>query len=103
MRNVLERAQIGLGARRAAANHQNRGPGERGVGDPRDRVGHTRTGRHHRGAQFPRKLSVSVRHVNRRDFMANIDDANAKLRGMVPNGLDVPTLQTENAIDAARL
>jgi len=41
--------------------------------------------------------------VNRRDFMANIDDADAKLSGMVPNGLDVPTLQTKDAIDAARL
>ena len=103
VRNILQRAQIGLSARGAAADHQNWRSSERGVGDPRDRVGHARAGRHHRDAQVAREFSVGVGHVNRRDFMANIDDADAKLSGMVPNGLDVPTLQTKDAIDAARL
>jgi hypothetical protein len=34
--------------------------------------------------------------------MANVNDADAKLRGMVLNRLDVAALQTEDAIDAAR-
>ena len=50
--NVLQRAHIGLRARGAAADQQNRRPGERGVGDRRDRVGDARTGRHHRDAEF---------------------------------------------------
>ena len=103
MGNVLQRPHIGLRARRAAADHQNRRPGERGVGDRRDRVGDARTGRHHGDAEFARQLGVGVRHVNRRGLVANVDDADAELRGMVPDRLDMPALQTEDAVDAARL
>ena len=102
MGNVLQRAHIGLRARGAAADQQNRRPGERGVGDRRDRVGDARTGRHHRDTKFACQLGVGVRHVDRRGLVANVDDADAKLRGMVPDRLDVPALQAENAVDPAR-
>ena len=46
---------------------------------------------------------MRVRHVDGRDLVANIDDANAELRRMVPDRLDVAPLQTEDAVDAARL
>ena len=103
MRNVLERAHIGLGAGGATSDHQNRRPRERGVGDRRDRVRNARAGCHHHDAEFTGQLGVSMRHVDRRGLVANVDDTDAQLRGMVPNGLDVPALQTKNAIDAARL
>ena len=46
---------------------------------------------------------MGVRHVHRRGLVANIDDADAKLRGMIPDRLDVAALQAENAVDSARL
>ena len=103
MGNVLQRAHIGLRARGAAADQQNRRPGERGVGDRRDRVGDARAGGHHGDAELAGEFSMGVRHMDRRGLVANVDDADAKLRGMVPDRLDVPALQAENAIDAARL
>jgi hypothetical protein len=75
VRNILQRAQISLRARGAAANHQNWRSSERGVGDPGGRIGHTRPGRNHGDAKLAREFSMGVRHVDRRDFMANIDDA----------------------------
>ena len=101
--NVLQRAKIGLGARRAAADHQNRHPGERGVGDRRGGVGHAGTGRHHGDSELAGEFGVGVRHVDGRDLVANVDDADAKLRGMVPDRLNMAALQPEDAVDAARL
>jgi hypothetical protein len=51
----------------------------------------------------PREFGVGVRHVDRCGLMANVDDADAKLGGMVPDRLDMPALQTKDAVDAARL
>ena len=103
MRDVLQRPEIGLRARGAAADHQNRDASERSVCDRRHRVGHSWTRRHHGDAEFACQLGVGVRHVHRRDLVTNIDDADAELRGMIPDRLDVAALQTENAVDAARL
>ena len=68
-----------------------------------DGVGHAWTRRHHGDAEFARQLGVGMRHVHRRDLVTNIDDADAELRGMIPDRLDVTALKAENPVDAARL
>ena len=103
MGDVLQRAKIGLRARGAAADHQNRRPCERSVGDRCDRIGDARPGCHHGDAEFADELGVSVRHVDCRHLVPHINDSDAKLSGMVPDRLDVPALQTEDAVDSARL
>ncbi len=46
---------------------------------------------------------MGVRHVDRRTFVAGVDDADAEPRRMVPDRLDVAALEPEDAVDAARL
>ena len=46
---------------------------------------------------------MGVRHVHGRGLVANVDDADAELRGMVPDRLDMAALQPKDAIDAALL
>ena len=67
------------------------------------RVGHAGPGRHHGDAELAGQFGVGVRHVDGRDLVANVDDADAELRGMVPDRLDMAALQPEDAVDAARL
>ena len=45
---------------------------------------------------------MRMRHVNRGAFVAHVDDADALARDVVPDRLDVPALQAEDAVDAAR-
>src|SRR4029453_10346340 len=45
---------------------------------------------------------MGVCHVHRRTFIADIDDANALPCNVIPDRLNMTSLQTENTIDAAR-
>ena len=77
--------------------------GERGIRDRGRRVGDARTRGHHGDAEFAGEFGVRVRHVDRRDFVAHVDDADAELGRVIPDRLDVAALQAEDAVDAARL
>src|SRR6185437_1222212 len=46
---------------------------------------------------------MGVRHVHGGAFVAHVDDADALTGDMVPDRLDVAALETEDAVDAARL
>ena len=78
-------------------------PGEHGVGDRRHRVGDAGAGGDHGDAELARELGMGVRHVDGRTLVADVDDADAEPRDVVPDRLDVPALQAEDAVDAARL
>ena len=98
----MQRPEIVLGARGAAADQQHGNAFELRVRHGGDAIGHARTGGHHRDAEPPGEHGVRVRHVHRRAFVAHVDDAHAALRQLVPDRLDVAALQAEHAIDAAR-
>ncbi len=102
MRNVLQRPHIGLWPRRAAADQQHRSARERGVGHGCDRVGDARPGSRHGDTQRAGQFRVGVRHVDGRSFVANVDDADAFARHVIPDRLDVAALEAEDAVDAAR-
>ena len=46
---------------------------------------------------------MSVRHVHRGAFIANVDDADTLPGNVVPDRLNVAALKPKNAVDAARL
>ena len=102
MRDVLQRPHVGLRARRAAADQQHRRARERGIGHGGDGVGDAGTRGRHRDAEAAGQLGMRMRHVHRGALVAHVDDADALLRDVVPDRLDVPALQAEYAIDAAR-
>jgi hypothetical protein len=101
--DVLQRAHIGLRARRAAADQQHRRAGERGIGHGGDRIGHARPGGRHGDAERAGQLRMGMRPVDRGALVAHVDDAEAAARHVIPDRLDVAALQAEDAIDAARL
>ena len=103
VRNVLQRSHIGLRARRAAADQQDRHAGERRIGHRGDCVRHARSGGHHGHAELPGQLGMGVRHMDRGAFVAHVDDADALPRDVIPDRLDMPALQPEDPVDAARL
>jgi hypothetical protein len=103
MRDVLQRPHIGLRARGAAADQQHRRAGERGVGHRGHTVGDAGPGGGHRHAEAAGQFGMGVRHMHRRALVAHVDDADAELRDMVPDWLDMTALQAEHAIDAAPL
>ncbi len=103
MRNVLQRTHIGLRARRAAADQQDRDAGKRCIRDRCDRVRHAGSGGHHGDAELPGQLGMGVRHMDRGAFVAHVDDADALPRHVIPDRLDMPALQPEDPVDAARL
>lgn len=51
----------------------------------------------------PRKLRMGMGHVDGRALVAHVDDADPEPGAMVPDRLDMPALQAEDAVDAARL
>ena len=103
MRNILQWPHIGLRPRRAAADQQHRRARERGIGHRGHRVGDARTGGDHGDAEAACQLRMRVRHVHRGAFVAHVDDADALARDVVPDRLDMPALQAEDAIDPADL
>ena len=101
MRHALQGPEIVLGDRRATAEQQDRHPLELGVGDRRHAVGDTGTGRHHGHPEGAGQHRVGVGHMDRGPFVPHVDDAHAPLRKLIPDRLDVPTLQSEDPVYAA--
>ena len=100
--DALQRAEIVLWHRRAAADQEHRHTLQVRVGHRGHTVGHAGAGGGHRDAHLARQRRVRVRHVHRRTFVAHVDDAHVQLREVVPDRLDVAALQAEDAVDAAR-
>ena len=67
-----------------------------------DSVGDARTGSGHGNTEAAGQLCMCVRHVHGRPFVAHVHNADALPRHMVPDRLDVSTLQAEYTVDAAR-
>ena len=103
MRDILQRPHVRLRTRCAAADQQHRRAGERGIGHRGYGVGYARPGRDHGDAEPPRELGMGVRHMHRGAFVTHVDDSDALPGDMIPDRLDVATLQTEDPIDATRL
>ena len=57
----------------------------------------------HAHAERAGEFGVRVRHVHGGALVAHVDDADAEPRDVVPDRLDVPALESEDAIDVARL
>ncbi len=102
MVDALQRAEVVLRHRWAAADQQHRHALEVGVGDGRHAVGDARAGSGHRNAHATRELRMCVRHVHRGALVAHVDDSHSELRQVVPDRLDVASLQAEHAVNAAR-
>lgn len=102
VRQILQRSHLHLRARRAAADQQHRHARDRRVRNRGDAVRDARACGHHRDGGLARELRVRVRHVDGRAFVAHVDDANPEPRREIPDRLDVPALEAEDAIDAAR-
>src|SRR5215831_15852795 len=100
MGDVLKRAHIGLGARGAAADQQNGHAGEPCIRHRRNGVGDAWPRRYHRDTELPRELTVSMSHMHGRPFVANVYNADTVASNVVPNWLNVTTLQTKNSIDS---
>ena len=101
MRHTLQGSEIVLGDRCTAAEQQDRHPLELGVGDRRHAVGDTGTGRHHGDAEGAGQHRMGVGHMDCGPFVPHVDDAHAPLCKLIPDRLDVPTLQSENPVYAA--
>ncbi len=97
----LQRAEIVLRARRAAADQHDRHAFELRVGHRGDAIGDARARGHHRDADATRQNGMRVRHVHRRAFVAHVDDAHSALAELVPDRLNVAALQAEHAVGAA--
>ena len=102
VRDALQWTEIVLRDGRAAADQQHRDALELRVGHRGHAVGDAWTGGDHRDADAATERRVRLRHVNGSAFVAHVDDAHAALAELVPDRLDVPALQAEHAIDAAR-
>ena len=100
MRDVLQRAHIGLGPRGAAADQQDRHPRQRRVGHAGDGVGDAGAGSDHRHAEVAGQLGVRLGHVHGGAFVTHVDDTDAAAAEMVPDRLDVAALDAEDAVDA---
>ncbi len=101
MRNSLQRSEIVLRARGAAADQHHRHTLQLRVGNRGDAIGDAGTGRDHCDADGARQHGMRMRHVHGGPFVAHVDDAHPALTQLVPDRLDMPALQSEYAIDAA--
>jgi hypothetical protein len=77
MRDVLQRAHVGLRARGAAADQQHGHARQRGVGHPGHAIGDAGAGRHHGNAEAAGQFCVGMGHVDGRALVAHVDDADA--------------------------
>ncbi len=100
MWDILQRPHIGLRSRRAAADQEYGRACERGIGHGGDGVGHARAGGDHGDAKAAHELRMRMRHMHSRSLVANVDNADALSRHMVPDRLNVSALQAEHSIDA---
>ena len=99
--DALQRSQVVLWDRRAAADQHHRHALERSIGDGADAVRHARTRGGEGDADFTGEHCVAMRHVHARAFVANVDDAHLALREVIPDRLDMATLQPVNALRAS--
>ena len=103
MNHVLQRAAVLLGARRRARQHQHRRPRDIGVGDAGHGIGHAGAGGDQRDAEAAGELRFGVGHIDRRAFVAHVDDADAFGVEAHPQRHDVAAAQGVDALDAALL
>ncbi len=103
--NALQRPEILLQPRGAAADEQHRHPFQMRMRHRRHGVGHPRSRRHHGHTQAVAlrctQHGVGVRHVDGSSFVAHVDDAHPQPRQPVPDWLDVAALQPIDAVDTA--
>src|SRR5215467_1027547 len=102
MIDALERTEIVLWHRRAASDQYHRHAFELCVGDRSHTIGDARPRSRERDADLAGQHGVAVRHVHSGAFVANIKDADVALNQVIPDWLDVATLQPINAINAPR-
>ena len=101
MGDPLQRPEVVLRARRAAADQQHRRALELRIGDGGDAVGDAGPGGRERDPELAGEHGVRMRHVDGGALVAHIDDADAAPAELVPDRLDVPALQPEDAVDPA--
>jgi hypothetical protein len=102
MVDPLERTEVVLRYRCAAADQQHRHALELRIGHGGDAVGDAGPGRYQHDADSAGEHRMRVRHVHGRAFVAHVDDAHLTPPEVIPDRLNVAALQTEHAIDAAR-
>ncbi len=102
MVDALQRAEVVLRNRRAAANQQHRHALELRIGHRGHAVGHARPGGHHRDADPAAQHGIGMRHVDCGAFVAHVDDAHALAAEPVPDRLDVSALQAVDPVHAVR-
>ena len=93
----LQRSAVILKRRRAAADDHDRRTLEIGVRNRRHAIGHARTGRDECDADLATQQRMRGRHVHGSALVPHVDDRRAARGQAVPDRLDVPALQAENA------
>ncbi len=102
VRDALQRPEVVLRSRRAAADQQHRHAFELRVGHRGHAIGDAGPRRHHGDTHAARQYRVRMRHVHGGAFVAHVDDSHAAYPELVPDRLDVAALQAEDTVDAAR-
>ena len=103
MGDVLKRPHIRLRPGGATTDQEERRSGKRRIGHAGNAIGDPRSRGRHDDAEGAGELGVSMRHVHGGPLVTHVDNADAQPRRMIPNRLDMATLQAEDAIDAAFL
>ena len=99
--HVLEAAAVLLRARVAAREHEHGSARDMRVGDAGDGIGHSGAGGDQRHPELAGQFGMSLRHVNGRALVANIDDANSFRIEPHPDRHDVAAAERKHARDAA--
>ena len=99
--DALQRPEIVLRHRRAAADQQDRSALELRIGDRRHAVGDTGPRGRERDAQLARQHRMAVRHVHGGAFIAHVDNPHFALGQVVPDRLDVAALEAVHAVNTA--
>ena len=102
MGDALQRAEVVLRARRAAADQQHRRAFELRVGDGGDAVGDAGSGGRQRHPEPAGQHRMRVRHVHGGAFVTHVDDSDTTPAELIPDRLDVPALQPEYPIHPLR-
>ena len=72
------------------------------VRDGRYAIGHPRSRSCQHHADLPGEHRMRVRHVHGSALVAHVDDSHSALRELIPNRLNVSSLQPEYAVHLAR-
>ena len=92
MVDALQRPEIVLRHRRAAADQQHRHAFELCIGNGAHAIGHARPGGGEGDADFTRQHRVAMRHVHTGALIAHVEYAHVALRKVIPNRLYVAAL-----------